>query len=191
MSQTDTLESITFSMNEDLSGPSPSVIVRGGRFPFPVRLRIGRDAQGRLLVSGIEADWESVRERDGKPIGEPFNITAKSLRQLAGALTEFMRRVAVHEFDDEAVWREFIGPQLGEVAAPYSGVVVGPGRLGHSDEFYREVARGYAAACAEDPEHPYSLLARRLYRSESQARRLTKRAWEMFPEMKPTESGKR
>ncbi len=174
---------IRFSLTEDLTGRDPSVVADGGPFPFPVRLRIGRDSLGRLVVSGLEADWETVRGTQGEQIGEPFNIPAKSLRQLAGALTEFMRRVAEHKLDDSETWRELIGPEVGATAAPYSGVVVRPGRHGHGEAFLREVAAGYAAAREEDPEHPFSLLARRLYRSESQARRLVKTARERFPEL--------
>ena len=173
--------SVEFGEGEQM----PTLLVRGGLFPFPVRLRLGQGAGGRLVVSWMEIGMESA---DPSSEGQPTNITAKSLRQLAGALTGFMKSIAEHDREDDEVWRFVAGHVLPAVAQPYGGVVVRPGRRGHSDQFYREVAEAYRVACEEDAEQPFSLLARRLFRSESQTRRLVKHALEME---KPKDGGTR
>ena len=50
--------------------------VAGGRLPFPVDLRLGRDRQGRLLVTGLTIDGE---RGDLGASDSPFGVTASTL----------------------------------------------------------------------------------------------------------------
>lgn len=157
--------------------------VSGGRLPFPVDLRLGRDRQGRLLVTGLTVDGERA-DPDADEV--PFGVTSTALRDLSVALGEVLRYLAEYrlrgDFDvgsDPVAM--VVGPILNARAEPYSGIALTPGRKGHAPDFYSEVGKGYRAALKEDPDRPFSLLARRLFKSESQTRRLVKKARELFP----------
>jgi hypothetical protein len=154
-------------------GVGNTFTVWGTPLPCPVEVTLGRDKSGRLTITVLRIDAEK----------HGATINATTLRKVGVALTELLRRIAEHQMEDSESWATFLGPLLSGAAEPYAGVVIRPGRRGHSDEFYREVAEGWAVAVREDPQHPYSLLARRLWRSESQARRLVKRARELHPEL--------
>ena len=154
-------------------GVEPQFTAWGGELPFPVTLRLSRDRHGRLAVTRLLIEGGEASE---------VNITSTSLRQVGAGLSDLLRLIAEHRLEDPA-WSAFLGPLLDDAAEPYSGLAIRPGRRGHSQEFFREVGEGYAAALAEDPARPYTLLARRLFRSESQARRLVKRSQELFPEL--------
>lgn len=152
----------------------------GGRLPYPVRVRFGQDKFGKLAVVGLKIDGGE----------DPFPITASSLRLVGAAISGALRQIGEHRAKDEWLeddfWRYF-GPVLERASVPFAGAAIHPGRRGHSEEFLRQVAEGYAAAVSEDPQRPYSLLARRLFRSEAQTRRLVKRALEHFPELGPAD----
>lgn len=148
--------------------------VSGGRLPFPVDLWLGRDRHGRLTVLGLRIEGFSA--------DPPHEVTSTSLREVSIALGDVLRYIAEYRFLDPEV-ASVIGPWIKDTASPYGGVARRPGRKGHSLDFYREVAEGFVAAKAEDPEHPYGLLARRLYRSETQVRRLVHKAREHYPDI--------
>lgn len=156
------------------SMPAGWVTVSGGRLPYPVDVWFARDAQGRLMLTGLKLE--------GHRQEPPYEVTATLVREVSAAIGDLLRYVAEYRMDDESV-AQVVGAALNEAAAPYGGVALRPGRKGHSREFYREVAEAFVQATREDPARPLSLLARRLYRSESQTRRLVKRARELYPEL--------
>ena len=145
----------------------------GGLLPYPVEMELGSDQHGRSLSSG------SASERE-----DPVEITSTSLRQVGAAVSDLLHRLAEHRLQGEE-WETWYGPVLHSTAVPYEGVALRPGRRGHSREYYRDVAEGFSAAAAEDPQHPYTILARRLFLSESQTRRLVKEAWKQHPDLRP------
>jgi len=127
-------------------------------------------------VTGLQVDGDVEH-------GQPFNVTSTLLREVGTAISELLREVGEHAGSDDETWREMWGPFLSVMAQPYAGVAVRPGRRGHSEDFFRQVAEGYADALKEDPHHPFTWLARRLFRSESQTRRLVKSARQRHPEL--------
>jgi hypothetical protein len=163
--------------------------VDGGKLPYPVYMRLGRDTDGRVAVVGLHVDGTEQWQEYGPRPAAPDSITARSLRDAGAAIIEVLRQVAEHRPEDPMMAR-FIGPLLGRSATPYAGVSVRPGRWGHPREFYRQVAEAYARLFSNGVQRPYTALGAELFRSESQARRLVSRAWNLFPELKPKEGGK-
>ena len=153
----------------------PWVDLTGGGLPCPVRLHFGRDRHGRVLLTGLRV--EGFREDPQR------EVTAMLLRQIGSELTRVLQAFAERQLEEDPQGAiAFLGRLVEEDALPYAGVAVRPGRKGHTDEYLHEVARGYRQALSEDPQHPFSLLARRLFKSEAQTRRLVKRALELFPD---------
>jgi hypothetical protein len=162
--------------------------VDGGRLPYPVYMRLGRDSNGRLAVVGLHIDGtEQWKAYGPRPTGAG-SITARSLRDVGAATIDVLRAVAEYRLEDPTM-ELFVGPILDRAATPYAGVSLRPGRSGHPPEFYREVAKAYATVVREGSKRPYKALVPRLYRTESQVRRLVNRAWELFPELKPKDDG--
>ena len=147
--------------------------VWGGLLPYPVEMELGSDPNGRITVIGLRIGGEA-----------PVSVTATSLRQVGAAINDLLQKLAEHKLQGPE-WENWYGPVLHSTAVPYQGIALRPGRRGHSPEYYREVAEAYRAAVASDPEHPYTELARRLFLSESQTRRLVKRAWELHSDLRP------
>ena len=148
--------------------------VSGGLLPYPVEMELGSDQHGQVTLIGLHIGGEK----------DPVEITSTSLRQVGAAVSDLLHRLAEHRLQGEE-WETWYGPVLHSTAVPYEGVALRPGRRGHSREYYRDVAEGFAAAAAEDPQHPYTILARRLFLSESQTRRLVKHAWGQNPDLRP------
>ena len=168
-------------VEELLNGGVEGVVTVGGSsLPCPVEITLGRDKHGRLTVTTLRIDAEK----------HGVTLNASLLRRVGVALTDLLRRIAEHKLEGGG-WEHLLGPLLAGTAVPYEGVAVRPGRKGHSDEFYRQVAESYVEAQRDDPEHTYSLLARRLIRSESQTRRLVGNARQRFPELFENEGGAR
>ena len=158
--------------------------VEGGRLPFPVSIVLGRDAAGALAVTELHV--ESLQPG--------LVITTTALRRIGAALGEVLEALQLRApplpADSQGI-AEYIRehPAVRPGAVMFYAMLARPldtraprrGRPGHSDAFFRSVARQYAVAKAEDPKHPFTLLARWLYLSEAQARRLAKTARQRFP----------
>jgi hypothetical protein len=155
----------------------PTILVYGGNLPCPVDVTLGRDKYGQLAVTALAIDGAKHQTV----------ITATVLRHVGKMVTVLLRRISEHTIkgiDDEG-WEVILGPFLDGIAVPYEGVAMRPGRPGYSREQYRAWAEDYRQALAEDSDPPYTTLAKKWHCDGSIARRRVKRAWELFPELRP------
>ena len=160
------------------SGVEPTFTVSGDHFPYPVTLTLGRDRHGQLAVTRLVID---VGAAGGA------GISSTGLRDVGAGIGALLRSIAEHRLDEGSA--ALLGPLLNDAALPYAGVAIRPGRRGHSAEYFRDVAEGFRAALDENPRLPYLALAPKLFVSEVQTRRLVKRAFEMYPELRPCGAG--
>ena len=149
--------------------------VRGYGLPYPVQIRLGRAADGRLICTGLKAavplDHETAAD---------FEVTARSLREipLTRILTAFAAKM------DEPSTRAFqarLFPSwhLESLAVPFARPPVRPGPKGHPRSFFEGLAKAYERALLETPRCPTKTLAATMGYSEPQVHRLVQRARDM------------
>ena len=136
-----------------LEGDPPRRII-----PYSIRIRVA-SSQGRLICTGIHLgdNWETG--------GEEVEITTRSLRELR--LDEILTQLNRQQDSFQVIGMSGVIGR-GSVTRPHR-----PGRRGHGDEHYQEVARVYREAAGRKPiQH----LVEHFIVEESTARRWVREA---------------
>src|ERR1041385_8185096 len=133
---------------------------------FPVLIRLGQAADGRLGCIGLELGDERGAE-----------ISARALRRLP--LGHFLASLAswLREAPDDLPY--FAAMKEAMTAAPFSGSVPHPGPKGHPRTHFERVAARYRQLLVAAPRRPVKALADELYASEPTVRRWLQRARDM------------
>ena len=85
--------------------------IDGGRLPYPVYMKLGRDREGKLGVMGLHVDGLERWQEYGPPPGPLDSITAASLRLVGSAVMDVLRAIAEHRLEN-ATMALLIGPLL-------------------------------------------------------------------------------
>lgn len=130
--------------------------VSGGGLPWPVRLRLDTDTDGRLVCTGL--------------IVVADEVTSSALRTVRlSAIVEGVFQ-GILESDDD-LERGLVGEALLAPAEQQSRPRTRPGPAGHPDAVYEDFARLYRRALAETPRRPIQTVAKQLNISPATAHR--------------------
>jgi hypothetical protein len=179
--------------------PTGWIGVSGFGLPYPIQIRAGVAADGRLVCMGLQAAVSAAGE-------DQWEVTARSLREIPLTrilvfLAEWyspevraliLRGVTVGDphyryvgpegetANEKEEHDEFVQHMLDSAGAaldePYDRPRVRPGPKGYPDEWFKTVAGAYRRALVEHPRGTFAALARELHASEATVRRWVQRA---------------